>query len=73
MTMEIKASAAKALSDWQAFFATESMNRAKEIARNSETQQISISHLNEAALETIERLKIEIQRNTGQKDDQKAA
>ena len=71
--MEIQASAAKALADWQAFFASETMRQAKETAKQSEANLISTEHLVAAAISTIERLKAEIQPQTDQEDDRKAA
>ena len=71
--MKIKASAAKAISDWQAFFASKSMERAMEIAQAVGTDQISRAHLDTAALETIEKLKLEIQPKAANNDNRRAA
>lgn len=71
--MEIKASAANALSDWQSFFASQSLQRAKEIALASGAGQVLREHLDKAALETIEKLRWEIQPNEAEKDDRRAA
>ena len=71
--MKIKASAAKAISDWQAFFASKSMERAMEIAQAVGTDQISRAHLDTATLETIEKLKLEIQPKAANNDDRRAA
>lgn len=71
--MEVKASAATAMSDWQAFFASQSMRRAKEIAQACGIDQVSREHLEKAALETIEKLKLEIQPESAENDDRRAA
>ena len=73
VTMEVKTSVAKTLSDWQTFFAGQTMQRAKEIAEQAGTKKISQMHLSKAALETIERLKSEIQQKAAQDDDRRAA
>lgn len=71
--MEIKASAANALSDWQTFFAGKSLQRAKEIALASGAGQVSREHLVKAALEIIDTLRMEIQPNEAENDDRRAA
>ena len=72
-TMEVETSAAKALSDWQAFFAGQAMQRAKEIAEQSGTNRISISQLSQAALDTVAGLESEIKRKSARDDDRRAA
>ena len=71
--MEIKVSATKALSDWQAFFASQSMERAMEMAQAAGADQISRAHLETAALDIIEKLKLEIQPKAVENDDRRAA
>ena len=43
--MQVESSAAKALSDWQTAFSEQSIQRAKEIARESGASQIKSSHI----------------------------
>ena len=71
--MEIKVSAAKALSDWQAFFASQSMERAMEMAQAAGADQISRAHLEKAVLETIEEIKLEIRPRAAGNGDRRAA
>lgn len=71
--MKIKASAAKAISDWQAFFASQSMQRATKIAQAAGADQISRAHLEKAVLETIEEIKLEIRPRATGNGDRRAA
>ena len=71
--MQVESSAAKALSDWQTAFSEQSIQRAKEIPRESGASQIKSSHIRQAALEAIAGLKQQIESKESKDDDRRAA
>ena len=71
--MQVESSAAKALSDWQAIFSGQSIQIAKQLAKESGSRQITTSHIRQAALEAMEGLKQQIESKEAKNDDRRAA
>ena len=71
--MQVEASAAKALSDWQAVFSGQTMQRAKRAAEASGTSQVTIADIRQAALHVIAGMREDIKLKVAKDDDRRAA
>ena len=71
--MQVESRAARELSDWQAIFAGQTIQRAKELAEKSGADEISVSHFRQAALAAIEGLREVIESKENKDNDRRAA
>ena len=71
--MQVESSAVKELSEWEAFFSSQTIQRAKELAEKSGADKITVSHFRQAALVTIEGLREAIKSKENKDNDRRAA